>query len=86
MSRFDKTMQLAQLVNLSLWYLCSGYLRKEGTRHFNCATFRLPWVRSLECLSKNFFLFFDANSLDRQHSERAHGTHKVTLVMSLQHS
>ena len=52
--------------------LCTGYLRKE-------ATFLLPWpwVRSFYCASKNFFLFFDANSLDRQYSERGHGNRKV---------
>ena len=29
--------------------------------HFNCATLRLPWIRSLHCPSKNFFLFFDVH-------------------------
>ena len=32
---------------------------------------------SLHCPFKNFFLFFDANYLDRQHSKRAHGERKV---------
>ena len=29
------------------------------------------------CPSKNFFLFFDANSSDRQHREQVHGKRKV---------
>ena len=48
--------------------------------HFNCANFRLPWVRSLHWPSKKVFLFFDANSLDRQHSERAHAKRKVSQL------
>ena len=47
--------------------------------HFNCASFLLPWVRSLHCPSKDFFPFFYANSLERQHSERAHGKRKIVL-------
>ena len=53
---------------------------KRSKCHFKCATFPLPWVHSLHCPSKNFFLFFDANSLDRQHSERAHGKRKVAQL------
>ena len=42
---------------------------KRSNCHFNFATFCLPWVWSAHCPSKNFFLLFDADSLDRQHSE-----------------
>ena len=57
------------------------WLSKErNSCRFNCATFRLPWVRSLHCPSKNLFLFFDANSLERQHIERAHGKRKVAQL------
>ena len=48
--------------------------------HFNCATFRLPWIRSLHSPSKNFFLFSNVNSLGRQHSERAHGERNVAQL------
>ena len=50
---------------------------KRSECHFNFATFRLPWARSLYCPSKNFF---HANSLDIQHSERAHGKRKVAQL------
>ena len=45
-------------------------------------------VGDLHCPSKNFFLFFDANSLERQHSDQAHGkrtgsTIKAIAVVSL---
>ena len=34
------------------------WISTEGSNcHFNCATFRLPWIRLLHCPSKNFFLF-----------------------------
>ena len=49
---------------------------KRSICHFNCATFRLPRVRSLHCPSKNFFFFFNANPLDRQHSQQVHGKRK----------
>ena len=37
-------------------------------------------VHSLHFPSKNLFLFFDANSLDRQHSERVRGQRKVAQL------
>ena len=35
---------------------------------------------SLHCPFQNFFLFFDANYLDRQKTERAHGKRKVAQL------
>ena len=37
-------------------------------------------LTSLHCPSKNFLLFFDANSLEIQYSERAHGKRKVAQL------
>ena len=60
---------------------CSVWLSTERRNcHFNCATLHLPWVCSLHCPSKNFFLFFNANSLERQHNERVHGKRKVAQL------
>ena len=53
---------------------------KRSICHFNCATFRLPRVRSLHCPSKNFFFFFNANPLDRQHSQQVHGKRKGAQI------
>ena len=59
--------------------LCSGYLRKETTVIPSVLPFRLPWVHSLHCLSKNFFLVSDANSLDRQPSDRTMVNEKLAI-------
>ena len=37
-------------------------------------------VNELHSPSKNFFLFFDANSLERQHSKRTHDKPKVAQL------
>ena len=34
---------------------------KRGSCDSNYSTFRLPWVYSLHCRSKNFFLFFEVH-------------------------
>ena len=57
------------------------WLSKErNCCRFNCATFRLPWARSLCCLSKEFVSKKRKKFLDGQWSERTHGKPKVALL------
>ena len=46
LNRLDHTF--SNLLGFMLWLST-----ERSNCHFNCATFRLSWVRSLHCLSKN---------------------------------
>ena len=47
-------------------------------------SFTMAWVLSLHCPFKNFFLFFDVNSLERHRSEQAYGKRKVAQLKGQQ--
>ena len=66
-------------LGLSFLNYCSGYLRKEATVISIVLLFFYHWFAQIT-VHLEFLPFFNANSLERQHSERAHGKRKVAQL------
>ena len=65
----------------TLWAIVRSWTQKErNCCHFNCATFCLPWARSLCCLSKDFVSKKRKKFFDGQWSGITHGKRNVAQL------